>query len=439
MRRLLTAVGVVLVMLAPGVATAKAKAPSSSSSAVIVVLRAGRSADTVARSHAARFGLAVSHVYQRALSGYSASVRDDEMVALANDPDVAYVAPDDVVSAQEACPICTIAQITPRGVRRIGGNTSSARSGDGAGVVPVNVAVIDSGIQSDQPDLDVRGGVNCTTGQSFEDQNGHGTIVAGVIGARDDAFGVVGIAPGAHLWAVRVLNKQNAGSTSGVLCGIDWVTATRTDADPTNDIAVANMSLGLAQNGRSDDEQCGTVRRDPLHQAICRSVAAGVTYVAAAGNSAADLQSFFPVTYKELLTATAIADSDGASGAAGAPDPCLGYPDDTPAAFSNYATLPVDTVHTVAAPGVCISSTYIGSDVAVDSGTSFASPFVTGTVALCIASGPCAGLTPAQIVSKIASDAAAYNAANPGYGFTGDPAHPTPGKYYGWLVRAGLY
>ena len=72
-------------------------------------------------------------------------------------------------------------------------------------------------------------------------------------------------------------------------------------------------------------------------------------------------------------------------------------------------------------------------------GTSFSAPLVTGTVTLCIASGPCAGLTPAQIVTKIVADAAAYNVANPGYGFTGDPQHPGAGKYYGNLIRAALY
>jgi subtilisin len=98
----------------------------------------------------------------------------------------------------------------------------------------------------------------------------------------------------------------------------------------------------------------------------------------------------------------------------------------------------------VAAPGVCITSTW--GDAKSDnifgfgSGTSFAAPQVAGTVALCIYSGPCAGLTPAQIIAKIVSDAAAYNTANPGYGFTGDPLHsPDPNKYYGYLIRAGSY
>ena len=115
--------------------------------------------------------------------------------------------------------------------------------------------------------------------------------------------------------------------------------------------------------------------------------------------------------------------------------------DDSAAFFSNFATLAEDQAHTIAAPGVCIASTYPGGLYAVHTGTSFASPLVAGTVALCIASGPCAGLTPRQIIQKIVSDAAAYNNSkkNIGYGFEGDPLRPISGKYFGYLVRAGLY
>ena len=86
-------------------------------------------------------------------------------------------------------------------------------------------------------------------------------------------------------------------------------------------------------------------------------------------------------------------------------------------------------------------STFVGGLYARDSGTSFAAPLVAGTVALCIAAGPCAGLTPAQIVQKIVADAAAANAGakNAGYGFAGDPLRPVPGKSYGYLIRAAGY
>jgi subtilisin len=168
-----------------------------------------------------------------------------------------------------------------------------------------------------------------------------------------------------------------------------------------------------------------------------------VTYIVAAGNDSTDFQNSFPATYSEVLTATAIDDTDGQPGGLTPPSPavCATHQgDDVPAFFSNFATLPADQAHTIAAPGVCDQSTYKGDIYGVSSGTSFASPVVAGTVALCIASGPCAGLTPAQIVAKIVSDATAYNTGNPGYGFTGDPQHsPDPNKYYGYLIRASLY
>jgi subtilisin len=102
---------------------------------------------------------------------------------------------------------------------------------------------------------------------------------------------------------------------------------------------------------------------------------------------------------------------------------------------------PDDQVHTVAAPGVCTGTTYPGDLYAVGVGTSFSAPLVSGVVALCIATGRCAGLTPQQIVAKIVADAAAYNSMrkNSGYGFEGDPLRPITGKYYGYLISAELY
>jgi subtilisin family serine protease len=301
---------------------------------------------------------------------------------------------------------------------------------------------LDTGIDTQHPDLNVVGGTDCARGGGgIDDLNGHGTAVAGFIGARDNAIGRAGVAPGARLWSVRVLGKKAAGTDSQIICGIDWVTATRTDADPTNDIAVANMSLlGPGQ----DDGNCGRTNKDPLHRAICRSVAAGVTYIVAAGNDTQDIAKVAPAGYHEVLTATAMADYDGQPGGQWAFAPPCGNlgADDAAATFSNFATLTSDRAHTVAAPGVCIGSTYPHSNYLNSFyGTSFASPLVAGTVALCIASGPCAGLTPAQIVHKIVGDAAAYNSQpqNFGYGFDGDPLRPTPGRYYGFLIRAALY
>ena len=395
-----------------------------------------------------RFGGRLGYVYSHALRGFSVELNPAAADALAHAPGVASVTPDAPVDATGTPTIGPdpTPQIVPFPLVRIGADESSTASGDGAGQVNVNVAVLDSGIDLEHHDLNVAGGINCANPQSkpsdYDDAFFHGTMVAGLIGAKDNSFGVVGVAPGAPLWAVRVLNDNGNGTDSNIICGIDWVTGTRTDADPTNDIAVANMSLG---GKGADDGSCGLSKKaDPIHQAICRSTAAGVTYVVAAGNESQDEQSHVPAAYDEVLTVTAIGDTDGKPGGTGPVSPCIAsQPDDAPAGFSNFATLPADSAHTVAAPGVCTATTWGDAKTSniygSGSGTSFAAPQVAGTVALCVASGACAGLTPAQMVSKIVADAAAYNQANPAYGFSGDPLHAPSSSYYGYLVRAGLY
>jgi subtilisin family serine protease len=341
-------------------------------------------------------------------------------------------------------------QTLPTGVDRIDGELSSTVSGDGSGSVPINVAVVDTGIDLTHPDLNVVGGRNCASDRdpSFDDHYGHGTHVAGIIGAKDNDEGVVGVAPGANLWAVRVASGIGQGSTATALCGVDFVTGTRTDANATNDIAVANMSLGFFGAHIGDDGNCGLTNHDALHLAICNSVAAGVSWVVSAGNTGGDFQSLVPASYGEVLSVTAMADFNGQPGGGAAPTRRPDT-DDAFASFSSFATLAADQAHTVAAPGRCILSTaapnsliWGGSQAplyGVLSGTSMAAPHVTGTVALCIYSGACAGLTPAQIIQKIRSDAAAYNTAHPSYGFTGDPLHPVSGRYYGFLLWAALY
>ena len=219
----------------------------------VVVLRPGVDVARAATEQGRTFGAGIGHRYTHALLGYAATIRVDRVGALTADPRVAAVVPDRPVHATGRPAPST--QVLPTGVDRIDADVSSTRAGDGRGAVPVNVAVIDTGIDVTHPELDVAGGVNCNGGGgAYADQNGHGSHVAGTIAARDNGFGVVGVAPGARLWAVRVLNKHGSGNDSDVLCGVDWVTATRTDANPTNDIAVANMSLG---GPGSNDGNCG--------------------------------------------------------------------------------------------------------------------------------------------------------------------------------------
>jgi subtilisin len=188
-------------------------APSGRTGSYIVVLKGNASPSTLARAHASRYGAKVGHVYRHALRGYSATLPSDRVAALKADPNVAAVTPD--------LPVHAFAQTLPTGVNRIDGELSSAVSGNGSGAVDADIAIIDTGIATNHPDLNVVGGVNCLGGSSSNDDNGHGTHVAGIGAARDDTNGVVGVAPGARLWAVKVLNSAGSGSTSQIVCGID--------------------------------------------------------------------------------------------------------------------------------------------------------------------------------------------------------------------------
>jgi len=428
---------VVALLAATGVAIAPQEGsttPSSSGGAVenaiphqyIVVLKQGiDNPKSVAREHARRYDADLLYTYDDALNGYAANIPAGNLDDVRQDPRVSFVSADRKVHAT--------AQSTPTGVDRIQGDASSTLSGNGSGSVNTTVAIIDTGIDVDHPDLNVAGGTNCSTGRTYDDGNGHGTHVAGTVAAKDEANGVVGMAPGARLYAARVLNNNGSGSWSSVVCGIDWVTANAGSLG----IKVANMSLG---GSGSDDGNCGNSNNDALHKAICKSVAKGVTYVVAAGNSNTNFSGFVPAAYNEVVTVTAEADFNGQPGG-GAAATCRADVDETPADFSNFTTAgSTDEGHTIAAPGVCILSTWKGGAYNTISGTSMASPHVAGTAALLLSQQ---NLTTQQTMSKLRSDAAAQPAS---YGFVGDPYNPiTTGGgqpstlYYGHLAYAGGY
>lgn len=344
--------------------------------------------------------------YRNALNGFAARFSETELAAVANDPRVAFVSEDREVSIAdartsrvgsvrydrrpapspppptpapppetEAKPSATVTslQTLPTGIDRV---DAEALVNKGGGM---HVAVIDTGIQTSHPDLEsnIAGGKNCSTGTSYNDGNGHGTHVAGTIAALDNGVGVVGVAPSAKLWAVRVLNNSGSGSWSTVICGIDFVTSKAPlKGGP---ITVANLSLG--GSGVSDNN-CGNSNNDALHKAICRARDAGVTIVVAAGNSGANAANFVPAAYNDaVITISALADSDGQPGGLGS---ATSYgADDTFASFSNWGT-PVD----IGAPGVNIYSTWKGSSYKTISGTSMASPHVAGAAALYLATHP---------------------------------------------------
>jgi subtilisin len=387
----------------------------------IVVLKKGPARAT-SDDHHKRFRVSVGRVYGAVFKGYSAKVPLDQLDALKHDPRVAYVAPD--------LPVQAAAQTLPTGVNRIEGDLSKLRSGDGTGSVSSpGVAVLDSG-SGPHTELNVVGGKACY-GSDYNDGNGHGTHVAGIIGARDNAAGVVGVVPGVPIYSVRVLDPSLGGTTAALLCGIDWVTANAASLG----IKVANLSLTMAG---TDDNNCGNTNNDPVHKAICASVAKGVTYVVAAGNSATNFVNTAPANYNEVLTVTAMADTNGVPGGGGImPSTCSPDVDDTAADFSNYTSpLSTDVSHTIAAPGKCINSTWKGGTYNLSSGTSMAAPHAAGEVALCITTGFCANSTPAKIISKMRSDAASQSSL---FGFLNDPLRPLSGRYYGYLTSAGGY
>jgi len=201
---------------------------------------------------------------------------------------------------------------------------------------------------------------------------------------------------------VKVLNRQVSGYLSWIICGIDWVTQRAATID------TANMSLG------------GEFTSPAMDTSIHNAVAAGVVLTAAAGNSAKDAATFSPANNPEVIAVSAIADFNGLPGG-GAPATCLSEVDDTFAYFSNFGSV-VD----IAAPGVCILSTYKGSTYATLSGTSMAAPHVAGGAALYIASHgkPTNAAGVAALKTALLTAATSQASAD---GFTGDPdAFPEP-------------
>ncbi len=372
----------------------------------IVVLKDDVAAPAaVASEMARRHGLALAHIYSHALKGFSATIPAGRLNALKNDSRVLFISQDHLVNAlakptPTPTPVPQPAETLPTGIRRIG---SAVSTGTGIGV-----AVIDTGIDLDHPDLvgNIVGNVSCISRKpTGDDDNGHGSHVAGTIAASHNTIGVIGVAPQAKLYAVKVLDSRGSGSWSSVICGVDYVTA---HADV---IKVANMSLG---GGGSSDDNCGYTNNDALHKAICKSRDAGVTYVVAAGNENDNAANHVPSAYDDaVITVSALADSDGLSGGTG---PVTSYgPDDTFASFSNFGSV-VD----IAAPGVAINSTWKNVGYNSINGTSMATPHVSGAAALYLAVHPGATWTAIRDGLRSVGEAAGSGHSNL------DGRHPEP-------------
>lgn len=238
----------------------------------------------------------------------------------------------------------------------------------GAGI---KVGIIDTGISNTHPDLlaNIIGGVNTINSRNgWNDDNGHGTHVAGTVAAIKNTIGVVGVGPQISLYAIKVLDRRGSGYLSDIIEGLDWAIS--------NGMQVVNMSLGTASNVLS------------FQEAVQKVNAAGLVQVAAAGNSGGSV--IYPAAYPQVIAVSATDKSD------------------TIASWSSRGP-EVD----LAAPGVNIYSTYKGSSYATLSGTSMAAPHVTGVAALVLTvPGKCeflldlvAGCSPAEVQQRLEATA----------------------------------
>ncbi len=263
-------------------------------------------------------------------------------------------------------------QVSPTGIDRVDADLSAAKSGDGRGP-PVNadIAIVDTGVNR-HPDLNVFACisfVNMMPSLSCHDGFGHGSMVAGIAAAKDNNIGVVGTAPGARIWALKVFDDDGNGDDSDILKGLNYVAAY------ANEIEVANLSFGhVGNNGTYND-------------LITKLVARGVVVVASAGNDNIDANYHTPGSIPWAITVSAMSDSDGKCGGQGPAiresktnifqPPIVSNPDDFFASYSNYGSV-ID----LAAPGSDILSTNNATGYSTGSGTSYATPHVSGAAAL---------------------------------------------------------
>ena len=353
----------------------------------IVVFKDNVNTDAAANEFAGRFNMSVLFRYRHALRGMAIKMSPALLDRLSADPRVAYIEQDVVVFAN--------AQTLPTGIDRINADLDPVASIDNSDDrVNVDIAILDTGIDLDHSDLNLYRYAYCKdtsprhpvdygcveNDPGAEDGNSHGTHVAGIAAAIDNTSGVVGVAPGARIWAIKVLEDNGSGEGSQVLAGVDYVTAN------ASEIEVANMSL------------TGSGAFQPLDDAISEAVAAGVTIVLAAGNSQTDVSQVFPAGHPSAITVSALSDFDGEPGGIGSLSlnfgSCIENLDDSFACFSNFGSA-VD----IMAPGVQIRSTVPGGGSAYKSGTSMAAPHVAGAAALYLSQNM--GASPATVKAAL--------------------------------------
>jgi aqualysin 1 len=322
---------------------------------IVTLNGTGADPGSVASESAQRFGGAISHVFSHALRGFSVRLPAAAVAFLQRDPRIASIEEDAPVSAD------TTQSGATWGIDRIdqhnlplSGTYSYTATGAG-----VKAYIIDTGIRFSHTQFGgraIKGVDEVTSGGSAADCNGHGTHVAGTVGGS-----TYGVAKSVTLVAVRVLNCSGSGTTSGVIAGVDWVTGNHAAGQP----AVANMSLGGGVSTALDN-------------AVRNSIADGVSYAIAAGNSGVSACNSSPARVSTAMTI-------------GATDR-----NDTKPSWSNFGSC-VDWF----APGVSITSSWYTSDTATNtiSGTSMATPHTAGVAALYLQGHPTA--SPATVRSAL--------------------------------------
>ncbi len=329
-----------------------------------------RVGDTVA-ALTARYGGKASHTYRSALGGFAATMSETQAKRLAADPKVAYVEQDRTLRAlgtQPNPPSWGLDRIDQRNLPLDGSYTYPNTASN------VRAYVIDTGVRITHTDFGgraVSGRDTIDNDNDASDCNGHGTHVAGTVGGTS-----YGVAKGVNITAVRVLNCSGSGSTAQVVAGIDWVTADHA----AGALAVANMSLG----GGVDTA---------LDTAVANSIADGITYAIAAGNSNANACNASPARVPAAITLGSTTTTDARS------------------SFSN-----VGTCLDLFAPGSDITSAWYNSDTATNtiSGTSMASPHAAGAAALVLSANP--SFTPQQVRDSMVNNATNGVVTNPGTG-----------------------
>jgi len=334
---------------------ANATEQETNGSAYVVVLKDDvKNATTVSHELSSKYGILISHVYEYAFKGFSAEIPQDKLNELGNDSYVENMDPDIGVRVSDI-----------NADEQIGAN-KVWENGDAGNNIPV--AILDTGIDITHPEFNGRI-MACHSeflkANSCEDDNGHGTHVAGILGSSGEIdINSKGVAPSSSLYIDKVLDADGSGSISKVIAGIDWAIQKH--------VKVISMSLGTSPidttEPNCDNEFHG------LTKAINRAVKDGITVVAAAGNDGG-----------AGVDAPACMGSVIAVGATDSMNVLAG--------FSSRGGPMAD--HGVVAPGMGIYSTWLGSGYQILSGTSMATPQVSGTISLMLSANP--SLTPSEI------------------------------------------